>query len=189
MNNGKSVKIGEKYDKLTVIAITNKRDTRGNIIVTCRCSCNNIIDKSSILLKTRKTSSCGCARYNEPGQASWALHIYTYKTNAKKRNINFNLKMEEFKEICKKDCFYCGAMPRAFNKYEQGTKKLQKHLSYRNWIFVNGIDRLNNENFYSIENTVPCCQRCNEGKMALSLNEFDNWITKVYNRRTKDVNK
>ena len=53
-------------------------------------------------------------------------------------------------------------------------------------IYVNGVDRVNSDLGYEIENCVPCCYRCNSMKMDTSLNEFKDHITKVYNHSIKD---
>lgn len=178
MNNGKSIKIGEIYDRLTVLNITKKRDTQGNIIVQCQCACNNIIDKSSAVLKNRKTASCGCAILDSAGKASWNLHFLTYKMNAKKRNLDFHLSFAQFKDICEKNCYYCGVFPRKFNKYLGIPGK--EHLIERSWILVNGIDRIDSSKGYNLINCDPCCSRCNEAKMDMPRDQFKAWIKKTY---------
>lgn len=58
-------------------------------------------------------------------------------------------------EIClkmmKDNCYYCDQSPE---------------------ISLNGIDRLNNQDNYSIVNTVSCCKKCNFIKTALDCNTF-----------------
>jgi len=43
-----------------------------------------------------------------------------------------------------------------------------------------GIDRMNNEVGYIITNVVPCCKICNWCKSNLTIQEFREWINKVY---------
>ena len=43
-----------------------------------------------------------------------------------------------------------------------------------------GIDRVNSQEGYVKNNCVPCCDKCNKAKMAMSRDEFLNWIKLVY---------
>ena len=45
----------------------------------------------------------------------------------------------------------------------------------------NGIDRLNPENGYSIENCVPCCSTCNYMKHTQQTSDFLEHVKKIYN--------
>lgn len=55
-------RIGEKYGKLTIIGIAQKRGR--HYYVVCRCDCGNekIIEISNILAKSGMTLSCGCLK-------------------------------------------------------------------------------------------------------------------------------
>ena len=66
--------------------------------------------------------------------------------------------IEEFREIVKKPCTYCGES-----------------------VEVMGVDRVNNELGYTIENSTPCCMVCNFMKRVLSKEKFLEHIQKVYN--------
>ena len=56
-------------------------------------------------------------------------------------------------------------------------------------IFYNGIDRIVNEQGYTVTNTVPCCKICNQAKMDFSLTQFYTWIDRLVLYRSKNVNK
>jgi hypothetical protein len=84
--------------------------------------------------------------------------LSSYIKGAKNRNIEWKLTEEEFLSFWKQDCFYCG------DKIE-----------------TIGIDRKNNESYYSIDNTVPCCSICNKMKMDLSFEEFSKKIKQIVN--------
>ena len=47
---------------------------------------------------------------------------------------------------------------------------------------LNGVDRKNNELFYNIENSLPCCKSCNSMKMAMTYDEFITKIKKIIER-------
>lgn len=52
---------GQKYNKLTVVKETDKRDSSGCIIWECQCDCGNITYASSGALRSNHKQSCGCA--------------------------------------------------------------------------------------------------------------------------------
>ena len=75
----------------------------------------------------------------------------TYKSRAKSKLIYFSLSIEEFNQMSKSSCSYCGV---------QGP---------------NGIDRKNNSKGYTLDNCVPCCKHCNYVKGDLSQDDFNTW--------------
>ena len=81
-----------------------------------------------------------------------------YKSNAKVRNISWELTDSEFLELVTKSCVYCG--------------HTQEY---------NGIDRIDPNKGYTINNCVPCCGWCNTMKLDHSLEEFLQHITNIYN--------
>ena len=46
----------------------------------------------------------------------------------------------------------------------------------------NGLDRVDNNKGYTIDNVVPCCKRCNYAKNNQTPREFKEWVKKVYNK-------
>ena len=79
-----------------------------------------------------------------------------YKTNAKGRNVEFCLTLEQFKSFWNKNCYYCN------DKIE-----------------TIGLDRINSKKGYIFDNIVSCCANCNFGKRTLSKNEFIGLCKKV----------
>jgi exonuclease VII large subunit len=73
-----------------------------------------------------------------------------YKTNAKKRGIEFHLTMEQFESFWQKPCEYCGAE-----------------------IETIGLDRVDSDGHYTIDNVVSCCWPCNESKGKKTLEEWN----------------
>jgi hypothetical protein len=47
----------------------------------------------------------------------------------------------------------------------------------------NGIDRVNNNFGYLIDNCVTCCTNCNVAKMARTQEEFNSWNQRVYEHK------
>ena len=72
-----------------------------------------------------------------------------YRRNAKDRNIEWSLTKKEFDNFWKAKCYYCG-----------------KQIEYL------GIDRMNNKEGYTVENSVSCCETCNRMKYTHTKEEF-----------------
>ena len=73
------------------------------------------------------------------------------KGSAKARHIPFTLTLEEYAPLAILPCFYCDAV-----------------LPH----FGSGLDRIDSNKGYSIENVVPCCAYCNFGKNNQTREEF-----------------
>lgn len=72
-------------------------------------------------------------------------------------------------ELFAKNCHYCGNEPLDITI-----------TSGKNGVFIgNGIDRINSESGYTIDNTVTCCKKCNMMKKSMSKDEFYEWIDRV----------
>ena len=96
-----------------------------------------------------------------------------YKRNAKNKNRNLDLTEDEFIEISKQPCIYCGGYSDTYNGNQ-----------------FNGIDRFDSNLGYSLNNCVPCCATCNRMKMDLPANEWINkmkQIIKYINRSDSDA--
>lgn len=95
--------------------------------------------------------------------------VIQYKRDAKKDNREWSLTDAYATQLFRSLCFYCGCSPYSVNK----ERKL--YFTY------NGIDRVDNKYGYTIENSVPCCVRCNFSKRGLKLDEFHCWSKRAFN--------
>lgn len=103
------------------------------------------------------------------GEAAFNTLFGKYKKQANERGYLFEIEKEDFRNLVKQNCFYCGSEPKQF--YKSG-----KH----NGIFLyNGLDRVENEIGYRLDNVVPCCGKCNLAKRNVSLEDFCNWIQRI----------
>ncbi len=98
-----------------------------------------------------------------------------YKDNSKKRNIEFNLNFEQFDILITNNCNYCGSPPMYNPRWYERMNKNQKHLD------TNGIDRIDSNLGYTMDNCVSCCSKCNLMKNVTSKEDFLNQIDKIYN--------
>lgn len=124
--------------------------------------------------KDGRTFCSNCANRRMSGKNSGAYkhgskRYPEYRYNAKKRGINFELTVEQFKEIIKQKCHYCGGYSKDRNVKSRG----------------NGIDRKDSNEGYIYENCVTCCATCNFVKNKMGYRDFIKYIRDIYNN-TKD---
>lgn len=163
--------MGQRFGMLTVIGHD------GSDGWVCLCDCGGSSTPSGGNLKAGKTRSCGCGQRapgrsrSHPGKPTWLSQLWQEYTNgAKRRGYGFDLTIDQVEIICKQNCFYCGSPPAL----------REKSLVWGGMI-VNGIDRKDNSQGYTVENCVPCCSICNVMKMALSAEVFVSHAKKIAN--------
>jgi len=169
--------IGNKYGKLLVLDYI-PRSLHKRTKYKCVCDCGNEVIVEGSKLKNGHTKSCGCIRkeifhsYNTKkyGEANKNALIISYKSNAKRKGLEFNLTNEELEILFKSNCFYCGSKPKSIMNRPKTNGPYQ----------YNGIDRKDNNIGYIKENVVPCCSQCNYVKNSFNYDEFIEWITIVH---------
>ncbi len=162
--------LGRKFGRLSVIESAG-RDKRSNALWKCKCDCGSekIVQGSKLLLKTVPTRSCGCIHKLPEGIGAMRKLLSGYKRDAKKRDLSFALSLEEFQQITKENCHYCGIHP----------LQIAGEKNHNGYYFYNGIDRINNDKGYIAENVLPCCKTCNAMKTNMSKNQFLLHIGKI----------
>lgn len=128
--------------------------------------------KNSQFKKTGETICARCAPKRMMG-ANNKKYIHgnnrycEYRNNARKRkNIVFELSVEDFEQLINKECHYCGGFSSEWNTKSRG----------------NGIDRKNNDLGYSIDNCIPCCSKCNFIKNSMPYELFIAYIKRIAKR-------
>jgi len=96
----------------------------------------------------------------------WGKTYEGARNSGKYKKVEWTITKEEWTKKTK-ECFYCGV--NIDHKTTGGTK----------------LDRVDNSKGYTNENTVGCCRQCNVAKNNYSLQEFIDWIDRVYKK--KDV--
>lgn len=142
--------IGKRYGKLIVLNLSHLHKESKHSYWKCRCDCGKVkvITGRDLTRKRYSTMSCGCSRKFPKGVAGLHLIYRSYKRSAKRRNINFQLSLNELKILTSKKCQYCGISP---NKSAQ---KSTSHKLNGDYIY-NGIDRVDNNIGYIITNCIP----------------------------------
>lgn len=51
---------------------------------------------------------------------------------------------------------------------------------------LNGLDRIDSNKEYTLDNVVPCCKWCNYAKNSMTVEEFKNHINKIYKYLIKE---
>lgn len=168
---------GETYNKLKAIEYV-RCDKRDKAIWKFQCECGNIVERKSVSVRTGKIKSCGCLikeiqKYSGPKNV-----LCGYKIKCRKKNIEFNITLEQAKIIFSQNCHYCNSKPK--NKHHP-KNKIKPY-------YYNGIDRINNKLGYLENNIVPCCIQCNKAKGTLTYEQFLQWIVTVYNFTKTNLN-
>ncbi len=187
-------KTGKRYGKLVVLGlfkIETLKSGKKRSLWLCKCDCGNECKIRAANLTCRLTKSCGClalenmnkfvqAHVKKPPGIRCRNYVYnSYKTGAKARDLEFTINVEDFEKITTLNCHYCNGGPNNVKKSEYG-----------NGEFVyNGIDRIDNNKGYILDNCVPCCHTCNFMKRALSLEVFVSQAIKISENWSKNDEK
>ena len=79
------------------------------------------------------------------------------KDNARRRNLYFDISLNQFEALISRPCVYCG---------EPST----------------GLDRIDNNKGYVLSNVVPACSWCNWMKKDKNVFDFYHKITKIFHK-------
>lgn len=166
--------IGNKYGLLTP---TERIVIDGKTHYRCTCDCGSVVVRLPRSLFTTRTPSCGCyivevhkVRRKEDGEASGHVVFLNYKGNAIRKNHEFLLTEEEFMILSQRNCFYCNCKP----------SRSRKRGNSATPFVYNGVDRIDSNKGYSLDNCVSCCTHCNIAKSDMTVAEFTDWIARVY---------
>ena len=152
----------------------------GNKITKYECECIKCGSKSfKQLHHIKQFKGDGCLECTDKLTAQPRISIeernynnYKYKIKSQ-TNKEFNLSFEEFTNLTKQNCKYCGAKPIFPERFKNEFKN-------RDITYFNGIDRIDSSKGYDLNNCVPCCKTCNAMKSDLELNTFLEHINKIY---------
>ena len=174
--------VGNNYGRLTVIERSGS-DRRGTATWLCECSCGNKTVVKGTNLRNVYTRSCGCLRreimheiHSLPtGEASFNQLFSHMERHAKRRKHRWGLTKEQVYILTQQPCYYCGMEPK------QGT-----FASKCNGVYLyNGLDRVDNNQDYIIDNVVPCCKSCNRAKDIKTTEQFKIWACALYEHFAK----
>ncbi len=172
--------IDHKFTRWTVLKQAGS-DKHGATKWLCECSCEeknrSAITTNSLL--SGNSESCGClykTRKLPNGESSFNKVYNQYKSDARKKDRKFNLTKEQAKILFKGNCYYCGCKPSRVKKNNNNTG---------NFVY-NGIDRIDNNIGYEIDNCVSCCYICNKAKGQLPQKDFLIWVSRLHKNLIKN---
>lgn len=189
--------IGSRYSRLVVIGYTKiKQGDRFRFAYFTQCDCGNKKAVHHSYMLRGQIKSCGCFRKEYahsrnkthnfgkirklPGEVGLRSLICRYKIRAKNLQLEFSLSDDDFRNLCKKSCYYCGSSPNQIIGKQKSNTKNRSKISIENSLFkYNGLDRLDSKKGYIIDNVVPCCKTCNMAKSSMSVDQFLEWLVKV----------
>lgn len=184
--------LGNCYELISIIG--------GNDWIVKCTKCGKEQQQSIANMKKHKKDTCFYCEHPDSMKAAFNRtrldqmpideRIYTYYKNKIERDNNlpgkkqkpFELTLEEFSKLIHSDCAYCGTPPTSDNIWNKsGKRKCDENL-----IYVNGIDRIDSDKGYTVDNCVPCCPMCNRMKLDFTLDSFYKQIEKIYLKRLND---
>lgn len=175
---------GKKFGRLFVNYDTGKRShgKTGGVIWRCTCDCGKEVDIVSHSLINGDMQSCGCYHKEKVSlrekESLLNVLLYQYKRNAKTRNLEFSISKEQFVQLINSNCSYCGIKPNRIFIHNHCIGKL----------VYNGIDRIDNKIGYTIDNSKPCCKKCNFAKRTMTIEEFQKKIKDISEKIEEERN-
>jgi len=168
----------KRFGRLVGIRPIKRHDKSRCIVWLWQCDCGETVERIIHHITRTHYSSCGCyvkeLNHNRwagiEGESNFTLLYHSYKRGAANRCLTFQLSRDRFRELTKQRCFYCNVLPRT-ERNDANT--------YGKYIY-NGIDRVDNDKGYSVDNCVTCCETCNRAKRSMSIQTFNDWIKRIY---------
>lgn len=167
---------GRVFGELRVLyRVSNNKD--GSARWLCECSCGIKKSIRAQCLVRGDTRSCTCLQrrllrektLKPKGHAGFIQALCTYRSNASRLHRSWELSDDQVRTLFEQNCSYCGSVP-------MNSRGDSEHSNYK----YTGIDRVDSDKGYTIDNVVSCCKRCNRAKDERSLDEFIAWIKSVY---------
>lgn len=161
------VKTGEVYGNLKVIRFSHRKNNGRYFLCLCVCGKEKAIYSCNLV--NRKSKSCGCRPQQIlPDNGAILRDAFrTHKAHANSRGIASFLSLQEYRSIAIRPCRYCSGF------------SVRKNKKLKTEVNLNSVDRLNNEPFYKIENSVPACFVCQKMKWDMKEADFLEKVRKI----------
>jgi hypothetical protein len=196
--------IGKTYREVEIISLFEKIINGRTVkYFNVKCSCGTEYSHQCTDLLRRKNEyvpvNCGCQIDNRDIFRKYGITTYKQVYSNYSRLIDETrnltpLPYEDWLKIVENPCNYCGEFQYKnpyyvkndpFNRSKNKTTKVYKKITpdevvERYTVKCCGIDRVDNSLGYTLENSVPCCTRCNIAKGTLTLEDFKEHVKKMY---------
>lgn len=186
LKNFKSkTRIGDKHGKLTVIDEPYSTDHLKNNHFYCKvkCECGTIFTTKCTRLRNNNTFQCKNCGFKDRSIRNTVPQIEQIfrrlvLDRSVKKNLGFvSITAQDYFRITSQNCYYCGDPPKEVREF-----KNRKYVNTEK-IVLNGMDRVDSNKGYHLDNIVSCCTSCNYAKHKLSQKEFLDKISKIYKNR------
>ena len=166
---------GTIFNKVKVIDFAYTVKSRAYYFTECMtCGTESIRRMDHIKTNPEYCKNCKDKMTAKPKVESVINTIYSgYRTNANSRSISFEITKDDFTKLISQNCFYCNQKP-VESQFSKSTNRTDIKFLH------NGVDRLNSNVGYILENCVPCCSMCNLIKNKFSIEDFLNKIKQIY---------
>ena len=183
--------IGEKYNRLTLIELTDERAKNRQLIAIFLCDCGKPHKANLGNVRNGHTKSCGCWKADIARANIAIAQEIQFKRNPReasaKRVYNLHyadgdITFEQFLIITQNNCYYCGAEPaNKANAYKSRTKEFRCLIEREiNGDFIyNGLDRVDHSKDHTMDNVVSCCWDCNKAKLKRTKDDFIEWAHRI----------
>ena len=135
------------------------KSTRDNLQSKCKTCCKAYREQNKEHLKRyhREWTEKNPGRKHQYSK-SLAGKLSHYRSNAKRRGIQYLLTDDEFQSMLHSPCTYCGQVD------------------------AGGVDRIDSGLDYTADNCTPSCGLCNRMKMDSTSHDFLEHIAKIYRK-------
>lgn len=179
--------VGQRFGRLVVLENLRHENKFSIRMSRCLCDCGKevVVRNCHLTQKKEGTVSCGCHAKELSKEnilhAIAATIKYTPEISAARqvwcRNYSDGLSFDDFAELSRLDCHYCGSVP-------------NNSFIHRGANFLySGLDRIDSSLGHNVENVVPCCKICNFAKNDRSIDDFMDHIKRLTVKSIDDTRK
>lgn len=155
-----NIKVGDKFNMLTVIGFDRQKDKRRRKVCVCQCECGGLIRREPSDIFHNKVKSCGCIRKKANG-LSHTIEYRLWKSSKKRaeeKGWDFNIELSDIKipKICP-----LLKIP------------LVEHSTRDRHYDAPSLDRINSSKGYTKDNIWVISHRANQIKNDATLEELE----------------
>ena len=171
--------VGQKFHRLLVLEFAGHVNNRPAWLCLCDCGKTKVVQGK--YLKNGDTKSCGCQKLEVQKQLAKYMRSCRPQFSPKisvarsiwRQNSTYqeDLLFDDFYFFSQQKCFYCGINGSNFASIENSKNKFIASLS-DSFFTYNGIDRLDSNKSYELDNCVSSCWICNRENEKEPLNNL-----------------
>ncbi len=169
---------GTLWGKWLILGSCKDSKARRVMAVCTKCGREKSVLENSI--RSGRSTQCSTCGNREKAQGlrktlaqrAAATKYNSYRNGAFDRDISWSLSFDDFAALIFRNCHYCGSPPETIYtvKDERG------HVAH------SGVDRVDNNVGYTVDNCVPCCRFCNIAKGTYDVHTFVARCYRVVNK-------